>query len=254
MTWAYGAVVGLIALCVGSFINVVAYRLPLQMANPASTTTLWRPRSHCPGCNTTLRWWHIIPLASWLMLRGRCHHCDIGIAARYPLVEAATMIGSLLLVWWLPFNSYLFGALLLFWLLLALSLIDIEHLLLPDRLTQPLLWSGLLLKSTHWIPGSLTEAIWGAAAGYATLWLLSCLYHRATGIVALGGGDVKLVAALGAWLGYWLLPWVLLIACSAALSVLLISRILWQRTSDLPIAFGPWIALAGISLFIHSII
>lgn len=254
MTWLHWLAAGCVALSAGSFINVVVYRLPLQLSQDDSAPTLWQPNSHCPGCQTPLRWRDNIPLISWFMSDGRCRTCLIRISWRYPLVEAVTFVLSLLLVWCLPFDTRLIAALLLLWVLLALIFIDFEHFLLPDALTLPLLWIGLLLKSAVWIPGSLNEAVTGAAAGYLFLWLLGGIYHRMRGITALGMGDAKLVAAMGAWLGYPLLPWVLLIASSGAILYVVIAKILWQRSCHLPLAFGPWIAVAGISLFINTII
>ncbi|WP_313377694.1 A24 family peptidase, partial [Pantoea sp. CTOTU50773] len=138
--------------------------------------------------------------------------------------------------------------------LLTLSLIDIDHYLLPDVITLPLLWFGLLLKAVGWLPGSLNDAVFGVVSGYSALWLISHLYQSVSGKLALGMGDAKLVAALGAWLGWALLPYVLLLACSGAICALFFASIGWQRDLSQPLAFGPWIALAGISLFINTII
>ncbi|WP_371419610.1 A24 family peptidase [Pantoea sp. SO10] len=142
----------------------------------------------------------------------------------------------------------------MFWALTVLAFIDLEHLLLPDVITLPLLWIALLFKAMGWLPGSLQEAVWGSIAGYCLLWALSILYQWIRGIEGLGMGDAKLLAAIGAWLGWSLLPWVLLLASGGAILCVLISRVSGQRELNHVIAFGPWIALAAISLFIHSII
>lgn len=245
--------VSLIALAVGSFINVVVCRLPQQLADPHNNVTLWRPGSRCPHCFSALRASDLIPLLSWLRLRGRCRACRHRISVRYPLTELATLLITLALTWLLPAER-LAAALLLSWALLALSLIDIEHLLLPDAITLPLLWLGLLINVLHGLPVTLDEAVLGAAAGYGTLRLLATVYAFLRGYPGLGGGDAKLLAALGAWLGASALPAVLFLACSAALLAVFIARLRWSRAQNQPLAFGPWLSLAGISVFIHSII
>lgn len=254
MEIAYWLIGTLLALCVGSFLNVVTYRLPQQVLNPQSGITLLLPRSHCPHCQTTLRAVDMLPLLSWLLLRGRCRYCHHPVSARYPLTELLTALLSLALAWLLPADSRLPAALLLAWILLALTIMDIEHLLLPDALTLSLLWLGLLLKALHWLPGTLNDAVFGAIAGYSALWLMGELYQRIKKRPGLGGGDAKLLAALGAWLGWALLPFVLLLACAGAILFVLLARFGWQRELYQVLPFGPWLALAGISLFIHTII
>ncbi|MEB5836741.1 prepilin peptidase [Pantoea dispersa] len=254
MEIAYWLIGTLLALCVGSFLNVVIYRLPQQVMNPQPGIPLLLPRSHCPHCQTTLRASDMLPLLSWLLLRGRCRYCHHPVSLRYPLTELLTAAISLALAWLLPPDSRLPAALLLAWILLALTLIDIEHLLMPDALTLSLLWLGLLFKALYWLPGTLNDAVFGAIAGYSTLWLMGELYQLINKRPGLGGGDAKLLAALGAWLGWALLPFVLLLACTGAILFVLLARLGWQRELYHVLPFGPWLALAGISLFIHTII
>lgn len=241
------------ALSVGSFLNVVIYRLPLTILHPEQQLNLALPRSHCPQCKTPLRIRDNIPLISWLMLRGRCHHCSQAISVRYPATEVATLLVSLVLAWLLPWDITLFAALLLCWILLALTLIDIEHQLLPDVLTLSLLWLGLLLQVFALLPGSLSDAVLGAAAGYLSLWLLASGYRYWRGIDALGLGDAKLLAALGAWLGWQALPTILLIAAVAGIATALLRYLLFKRPLNQPLPFGPMLALAGIAIFIPSL-
>jgi prepilin signal peptidase PulO-like enzyme (type II secretory pathway) len=170
------------------------------------------------------------------------------------VVEFFSASVSLILVFFFPVDGHFAITLLLFWALLTLSLIDIDHYLLPDVITLPLLWFGLLLKAVGWLPGSLNDAVFGVVSGYSALWLISHLYQCVSGKLALGMGDAKLVAALGAWLGWALLPYVLILACVGAICALFFAKICWQRDLSQPLAFGPWIALAGISLFINTII
>lgn len=254
MACVYWLISGLFGLMMGSFINVVIYRVPLQLMHPELTLNLFYPPSHCPRCKKGVRWRDNIPVLSWLLLRGKCRYCQCAISGRYPQVEIITGLITVLLIWLMPMNMHLLGALILFWALTALAFIDLEHMLLPDAITLPLLWIGLLFNAMAWLPGSLHEAVFGAIAGYSLLWALSFLYQWIKGIEALGMGDAKLLAAMGAWLGWPFIPSVLLLASGGAILCVLISRIGWQRKLNHAIAFGPWIALAAISLFIHSII
>ncbi|HBZ15531.1 MAG TPA: prepilin peptidase [Pantoea sp.] len=254
MEVAYWLIGGLMALAIGSCLNVVISRLPLQLQQDEVAATLFYPASHCPQCKTPLRWRDNIPVLSWLWLRGQCRYCGCVVSMRYPLVEILTSLSALSLTCYLPFDKHLVPALLFIWSLLVLAWIDIEHFLLPDVITLPLLWAGLLFKTMGWLAGPLNEAVIGAVAGYLSLWLLAKIHQRLRGFEALGMGDAKLLAAMGAWLGWPLLPSVLLFASSGAILCVLISRMAWQREVNHVIAFGPWIALSAISLFIHSII
>jgi len=248
--WLIGSV---LVLAVGSFLNVVIYRLPRQIQGLASAGSLWWPASCCPQCHVTLRWYDNVPLVSWVCLRGACRRCGERISLRYPLVELGTALLSGVLTWALP-RDQLFHALLLSWALLALSLIDIKHQLLPDAITQPLLWFGLFLTATGTLNGSLHDAVLGVIAGYGCFTLLAKGFHYLRGYPGLGAGDAKLLAALGAWLGWTALPFVLLIASGSAILYVLISGFFWHRDRHQALPFGPWLSLAGLSLFIHSII
>lgn len=246
--------VTLLSLATGSFINVVVYRLPRHIAGAATFTSLLAPSSCCIHCERALRWHDMIPVLSWLLLRGRCRDCYGPISCRYPVTEAATSLIALLLMQLLPADSRLIAALLLAWSLLALSLIDMTHLLLPDAITLPLLWLGLLLHAGDAMPGTLRDAVTGAAAGYSVIRFTGWCYQLLRNQPGIGLGDAKLMAALGAWLGWTSLPALLLIACGSALIfVIFIKPYCFQRP-DRPAPFGPWLSLAGISLFIHSII
>ncbi|NJQ21838.1 prepilin peptidase [Pantoea sp. LS15] len=241
------------AISIGSFLNVVIYRLPRQIFYPEEGINVCFPRSHCPHCKTTIGWFDNIPLFSWLLLKGKCRHCGDAISWRYPLVELLTGGVSLLLIFFLPADITLLAALFFVWVLLALSFIDLEHQLLPDALTLPLLWTGLLCHAFSLLPGSLEEGVMGAAAGYLTFRLLSEGWRQFRHIEALGRGDAKLLAALGAWLGWQALPVLLLVASMGCiLSMLIVSGI--QKTSlHRTVAFGPWLSLAGASVFFMSI-
>jgi len=243
-----------LALCIGSFLNVVIYRLPLIVLQPQPGFSLMFPRSHCPCCKKPVRASDRIPLFSWLALRGRCRHCRQAIPWRYPAIEAASAAISLLLGLWLPWNGTLFVALLMSGFLLALSLIDLRCQLLPDALTLPLLWLGLLLHTCHIMPlSSPADAILGAASGYLLFRLLAWAYRLLRHQEALGGGDAKLLAALGGWLGWQPLPLLLLMASSLGLVAVLLARLLVRRPLHLPLPFGPCLALAGETLLLSSL-
>ncbi|MFZ4215570.1 prepilin peptidase, partial [Pantoea endophytica] len=196
----------LLLLSVGSFINVVIYRLPLRIQDPDVNISLALPRSHCPDCKSKLRIRDNIPVFSWMLLRGRCFNCRNLISFRYPLIELITLLTGILLALLIPFSPALFCTLILFWMLLALTAIDLEHKLLPDALTLALLWAGLLFQSSGILPSTLKDAVWGAAGGFFVFWLVAEAYLCFRGCEALGMGDAKLLAALGAWLGWQQLP------------------------------------------------
>ncbi|WP_413676600.1 prepilin peptidase [Pantoea dispersa] len=242
----------LLCLTIGSFLNVVIYRLPLMILQPQHPLSLALPGSHCPRCKTLVRWRDNLPLLGWLMLRGRCRACQQPISLRYPLVEGVALFCGVVLAMLLPVDQLWF-TLLLCWTLLALSLIDAEHQLLPDLLTLPLLWAGLLLHCFALLPGNVENAIIGAVAGYLIFWMLSKGYQQLRGIEALGLGDAKLLAALGAWLGWEALPMLVLLAASGAIVTVLVTRAMWQRPIDRALPFGPWLSLAGAGLFIRCL-
>lgn len=242
-------------LAIGSFCNVVIHRLPLMLdaehetpeAEPALSLSL--PRSHCPHCQTPLRLRDLVPVLSWLLLRGRCHHCQAPISARYPLIE---LIVAALAFWCalrLGIGGSAVAAFGFLTLLLCATVIDWHTQWLPDRLTLPLLWLGLLAGSLGLNPvgTSLQDAVWGAAVGYLSLRLINDSFHLLTGRHGMGGGDMKLLAALGAWLGWQVLPLLVLLSCAIGLLIALWFR--WREGRDGEFPFGPALALAGAGLF-----
>lgn len=256
-----GGLWGLLGLCLGSFLNVVVARLPVMMAQrwhddarealsmPTDTAppvfNLAVPASHCPHCRTSLRWHDNLPLLGYLKRQGRCAHCQMPISIQYPLVELAGGVLGVMVWWWQGsslMTLVLLGACLT---LLALALIDARTQLLPDALTLPLLWAGLLFQLCFQ-PWQLSMAVIGAMAGYLSLWSLYWVFRLLTGKEGLGYGDFKLFAALGAWLGWQALPLLLLLAAAAGIVI----GGLWQwrhpaqRGQLMP--FGPYLAGAGV--------
>ncbi|HEY4319416.1 MAG TPA: A24 family peptidase [Herbaspirillum sp.] len=262
--WQAACGAALIGLFIGSFLNVVIHRLPrmMQRANDnylaeeqglpaphAGRYDLLLPRSQCPGCGATLSILRNIPLFSYLFLRGRCAGCGIAISLRYPLVELLAAGLSALLVWHFGSGMRGISALLLMYFLLAMAWIDAETGLLPDELTLPLLWGGLLVNLNGMIV-PLREAVLGALAGYMALWVIFQLYRLIAGKDGMGYGDFKMLAALGAWLGWSMLPVVLLLASIAGLIVGLALQLGGQRRAGAILPFGPFLAAAGLfSLF-----
>lgn len=266
-----------LGLLVGSFLNVVIYRLPVMLErdwrqqaremlagevdtpvssepDPEPVFNLLTPRSRCPACRTPIRAWQNVPVLSWLLLRGKCAACDAPISARYPLIELLTGLLSALMVW--HFGAGAAGAVALFflWSLIALTVIDIDHQLLPDAVTYILLWAGLLLSATGQAYGlplpDLTSSVIGAAAGYLILWGIYWLFKLATGKEGMGYGDFKLLAALGAWLGYQQLPVVILMSAAVGAIVGIGMIVVLGRDRQIPIPFGPYLAGAGLITFL----
>ena len=271
------AVVFVFSLLVGSFLNVVIHRVPIMLEREWSTQAeeilrgkqgdvglkpdllpdrqtlqynLVVPRSACPKCGTMITAAQNIPVLSYLWLKGKCASCGTRISARYPLVELGTAILSALVAWKFGFMWYTAAALVLTWVLIALTGIDIDHQLLPDNMTLPLMWLGLLLSLATTIPSiglpvDPRSSIVGAAAGYLSLWGVYHAFRLLTGKEGMGYGDFKLFAALGAWLGWqMLLPIILLAAFTGAvLGMLMIA--LRGRDRNIPIPFGPYLAAAG---------
>jgi leader peptidase (prepilin peptidase) / N-methyltransferase len=265
-----------IGLVVGSFLNVVIYRLPIMMerdwraqaadviastaspatdagsaAPPTETFTLAVPRSACPACKTPIKAIHNIPVISWLLLRGRCAACKAPISPRYPAVELTTGILSAWVAWHFGFGAAAACAIPVTWALIALTGIDIDHQLLPDSITLPLLWGGLLAavalgpQPGAALPVSPKDAIIGATAGYLSLWMVFHAFRLVTGKEGMGYGDFKLFAALGAWMGWKVLPVVILLAAATG-AVLGVSMILLRgRDRAAPMPFGPYLAAAG---------
>ena len=252
-----------LGLCIGSFLNVVIYRLPEMMeleeraycgelleveqaAAEPEHFDLVQPNSHCPACGHPIKPWQNIPLLSYLFLRGRCSQCDTHISLRYPVVELVTGLITLGLGLHYGVASMpLLGALLLTWGLIALTMIDVDEQLLPDSITLPLLWLGLVfnLFGTY---ASLPDAVIGAMAGYLSLWAVYWLFKLATGKEGMGYGDFKLLAALGAWLGWQALPMIILLSSLVGAVIGIGLMILQKRGKDIPMPFGPYLAIAGL--------
>ena len=266
-TAAFAAALFALGLVVGSFLNVVIYRLPLilerewqaqcaemagQSAPPATgTLTLATPRSFCPACKAPVKAIHNVPIVSWLALRGRCARCSAPIPVRYPLVELATGMLSAAVAWHFGFGFEAACALVVTWMLVPLTGIDLDHQLLPDVITLPLLWLGLLASLWHdpasatALPPSPTDAIIGAAAGYLFLWGVFHAFRLLTGKEGMGYGDFKLFGALGAWLGWQMLPLVLLLSAGVGAIVGILLMVLRRHGRDVPIPYGPYLAGAG---------
>lgn len=249
-----------IGLMVGSFLNVVIHRLPKMMEaewreqcaelngeSPAETPhySLWLPPSACPGCGHRITALENIPLVSWLALRGRCSACGTRISARYPAVELLTALLSAAVAWKWGASMPALGALLLAWALIALAFIDLDTTLLPDSLTLPLLWLGLLFNLNGYF-ASLPDAVVGAMAGYLVLWSVYWLFKLATGKEGMGFGDFKLLAAIGAWLGWQMLPVTLLLSSVVGAAIGVAMIVLVRHDRRVPIPFGPYLAGGGL--------
>ncbi len=259
----------LLSLLVGSFLNVVIYRLPVMMQRewdaylqsevsnkssvPAETDSteepeeafnLMTPGSRCGSCGHQIQWYENIPVISWLFLRGRCSSCGTGISFRYPFVELLTGLSSAWLVWHFGFTLEAGLLVLLTWALITLTFIDLDHQLLPDSITLPLVWMGLLIN-TQEVFTSLESAVIGAAAGYLVLWSVYWLFKLLTGKEGMGYGDFKLLAAIGAWGGFQILPLVILLSSVVGV-VLAFALIAFRRhEAQNPLPFGPYLAIAG---------
>jgi leader peptidase (prepilin peptidase)/N-methyltransferase len=249
-----------LGLCVGSLLNVVIHRLPRMMeagwraecaalegreAPAQATYNLFTPRSACPACGAPIKAIHNIPVVSWLALRGRCAKCAAPISARYPLVEVLGGGVAGLLAWRFGYSPQLAFALVFGWAMIALAFIDFDTQLLPDDITLPILWLGLLANA-YGTYTDLRSAVFGAVAGYMILWLVYWAFRLIAKKEGMGFGDFKLLAAIGAWTGWQVIPVVIL--ASAALGAVAGSLFLWlaKRGSDTRIPFGPYLALAGI--------
>jgi leader peptidase (prepilin peptidase)/N-methyltransferase len=261
--WLLYLSVTLFSLCIGSFLNVVILRLPKMMQqewrcqceeflevpekqrNQETPLSLSKPASTCPSCGHKIRAWENIPVISWLVLRGKCSSCGTSISPRYPIIEAITAIFSVVTVALLGPTEAALWALLLVWALVALTVIDFDTQLLPDSITLPLMWLGLVLNYF----GVLTDfnsAFWGAVAGYLSLWSVYWLFKLVTGKEGMGHGDFKLLAALGAWLGWQLLPAVILLSSLVGAVVGIALMVFKKHGREVPIPFGPYLAAAGL--------
>jgi len=261
---SFAAMLGILGLFVGSFLNVVVWRLPrmleVQWAREAAhwaghmppVTPIFNlawPPSRCPRCDSRIPAWHNLPVVSYLLLRGRCAHCQVAISLRYPIVELSAGVMFAAIGW--TFAPLMLYATMFAWCgfgaaLLSLSLIDAETRLLPDVITLPLLWIGLLL-SVAGVTVPVGDAVLGAALGYVAMWLIAGGHFLLTGNEGLGGGDVKLVAACGAWLGWIGVPLTLAFGAVAATLAFGVLGILRGRTMCGPLPFGPWLAAGAVA-------
>jgi len=262
----FAAVAGVFGLAIGSFLNVVIHRLPLMLErqwrtqaaeiegrapeSQAEPYNLVHPRSSCPACQAPIHALHNIPVVSWLLLRGRCAACRAPISARYPVVELATGMAFAAVAWHFGFGPGAVLGCIFTAYLVALTGIDIDRQLLPDLLTVPLLWIGLLASA--WLgagepapPAALGDAVIGAVAGYGFLWLVFHLFKLITGKEGMGYGDFKLLAAIGAWLGWQMLPLVLLLAAFVGAAVGIALMAARRLGRGVPIPFGPYLAGAA---------
>jgi len=258
-------VAGVVGLLVGSFLNVVIHRLPkmlergwrAQCAELAGQTpanepayNLVVPRSACPACGHRITALENVPVVSWLALRGRCRACGAAIPARYPIVELLGALLAMLAIWHFGPTAKGLAACGLLWTLVALTFIDADTQLLPDDLTLPLLWAGLLVNlGGVFVP--LADAVIGAIAGYLVLWSVYWLFKLIRGKEGMGYGDFKLLAALGAWLGWKALPGIVLLSSVAGAVVGIVLMVVHRRDGGTPLPFGPYLAIAGaIALFV----
>ena len=264
--WFYLTTVGLVSLCVGSFLNVVIYRLPLMMqrewqsecrllledeltAKPTQASNsepfnLVKPNSTCPKCKTAIKPWQNIPIISWIVLKGKCANCSNPISARYPIVEAITALLSLVIAYSFGATEHALLYIFVTWILVALTFIDIDHMLLPDQLTLPLVWLALI-AAVMGITISPGDAIVGAACGYLSLWSVFWLFKLLTGKEGMGYGDFKLLAVFGALLGWQSLLTIILLSSvvGAIIGIALLS--IQGKDKATPIPFGPYLAIAG---------
>ena len=252
------------SLMVGSFLNVVIYRFPKMLEKEwyndcrdflgdevknipkrnFPELTLAKPDSSCPNCNHKIRFYENIPVISWLWLRGKCSNCKINISSRYPIIELATALLSVAVAYHFGPTWTSFWVILLTWYLICLTMIDFDHMLLPDQLVYPMLWLGLLVN----IDGtfiSLSDAVIGAVAGYMSLFSVFWVFKLLTGKEGMGHGDFKLVAMFGAWFGWQLLPLHILMASVVAAAIGLSLIAFKQHSREKPIPFGPYLAVAG---------
>jgi len=256
------------ALMIGSFLNVVIYRLPIMMQRewrdqceelkdtlptdlPEGRFNLVVPRSRCPACGKTIKAWQNIPVLSYLLLGAQCGNCRKSISVRYPLVEMLTAVLAAVCAWHFGFGWEALMAIGLTCALVAISLIDIDHQIIPDSIALPLMWVGLIMSLFHPLAGAETlfvsprDAIIGALAGYLSLWSVYHLFRLLTGKEGMGYGDFKLLAALGAWLGWSLLPLIILMSAVVGAVVGILLIVFKQHERSVPIPFGPYLAAAG---------
>jgi leader peptidase (prepilin peptidase)/N-methyltransferase len=269
--WLWLSLIFVLGLVIGSFLNVVIHRLPIMLerqwkaearsilsadagaetdaAEPARYN-LFVPRSACPKCGTMITAAQNVPVFSYLFLKGKCAKCGERISPRYPIVELVTAVLSTAVAWRFGVHGYTFAALAFTWALVALTVIDIDHQLLPDGITLPLMWLGLLIalggaaEGTS-LPPDLRSSLLGAVFGYLSLWTVYHAFKLVTGKEGMGYGDFKLLAALGAWLGWQALPLVILLSAASGAVIGIAMIVLRGRDRTIPIPFGPYLAIAG---------
>ena len=260
LPWAWPLVAGLVGLQIGSFINVLVWRLPQMMqhqwqrefalANQQQDIelpvfNLAMPRSHCTTCHTPLRARDLVPVLSFLWLKGRCAHCETKVSWRYPLVETVVALVWATSAWYAGMSVTALAWAVFATVLIALALIDADTMLLPDSLTLPLMWIGMLCASLGWIHLSLEQSVWGAALGYGLLWSVQAVFGWFTGKQGMGEGDFKLLAALGAWLGWTALPALVLLASGSGVVFALYKRLKGRMKAGEPLPFGPHLVLGA---------
>lgn len=255
------AIAFLFGSIVGSFLNVVIYRFPKILAQtwsqdcrtylkldpptaPEKKLSLLWPSSTCPNCNNSIRPWHNLPILGYLLLKGRCKDCSEKISPRYPIVELISGLLSVLIIWKLGATIQGLLALGITWTLIALTGIDFDEHLLPDSITMPLLWAGLIANSFG-VFTNLNSALWGAILGYLSLWSVYWIFKLVTGKEGMGFGDFKLLAALGAWLGWAYIPTIILLSSVVGLIFAIAFMIFSGNKKGAPIAFGPYLSIAG---------
>ena len=263
---AISLIAGLFGLLFGSFLNVVIHRLPKMMQRESDNYVasesgkqlphtdrynLMVPRSACPHCKHQITALENIPVVSYLVLRGRCSNCKAPISARYPAVEALTGTLSAVMIWHFGSGWAGLSTLLFLYALIAMTFIDFDTQLLPDDLTYPLLWAGLIMNiNGTFVP--LRDAVIGAAAGYLVLWSIYWLFKLATGKEGMGYGDFKLLAALGAWLGWTMLPTIILLSSVVGAIVGIALIVFAKHGRNNPIPFGPYLAAAGLVAMLYG--
>ena len=254
---AAGLIIGLL---VGSFLNVVILRLPKQLQDSwkkeasdflglqpepiKESVTIAKPASRCPACGAPIKAWHNIPVFSYLFLKGKCSACSTPISIQYPLVELTSGLATAFILYHFGITAIALYSVVFTWCLIALTGIDFHEQLLPDQITLPLLWLGLFANlSGVFVP--LNEAVIGAIGGYLCLWSIYWLFKLVTGKEGMGYGDFKLLATLGAWMGWQMLPLIIILSSFVGAIVGIINIILKRQDKDVPMAFGPFLAIAG---------
>lgn len=270
--WAFIIIIGLFGAIVGSFLNVVIYRLPVMLekewraqakeilsiketdAKSIPMLNLTSPSSHCPHCKKLIKPWNNIPVLSYLFLGGKCANCKGHISLRYPLIELISALAAAFLAWFYGFEITLLASLILIFSLIALFMIDFDHQLLPDQITLPLLWVGLLFNIVHTF-ASLQDALIGAVLGYLVLWSIYWLFKWIVKKEGMGYGDFKLLACFGAWLGWQYILLILLLSSVVGIVFAILLKYLCGQDYKKPFAFGPSLIAAGlVALFFGNTI